>query len=59
MGKPKMGNILKTANPRAKRKEIWDLGPIEHIRKALMMPVSLSLVWGYSVHFAKFPILQF
>ncbi len=23
------------------------------------MPDSLSLVWGHSVHFAKFPILQF
>ncbi len=23
------------------------------------MPSSLSLVWGHSVHFAKFPILQF
>ncbi len=23
------------------------------------MPDSLSLVWGHSVHFAKFPVLQF
>ncbi len=27
-----------------------------HIGKVLLMPDSLSLVWGNSVHFAKFPI---
>ncbi len=30
-----------------------------HVWRLLLMPDSLSLVWGHSVHFAKFPILQF
>ncbi len=30
-----------------------------HICRVLLMPDSLSLVWGHSLHFAKFPILQF
>ena len=34
-------------------------GSIGHIWKVLLMPDSFSLVWGHSVHFAKFPILQF
>ena len=29
------------------------------IGRVLLVPDSLSLVWGHSVHFAKFPILQF
>ncbi len=34
-------------------------GPKVHICRVLLMPDSLSLVWGHSVHFAKFPILRF
>ena len=34
-------------------------GSIVHIWKVLLMPDSFSLVWGHSVHFAKFPFLQF
>ncbi len=30
-----------------------------HLWKVLLMPNSLGLVWGHSVHFAKFPILRF
>ena len=29
-----------------------------HIHRVLLMPDSLSLVWGHSVHFVNFPILQ-
>ncbi len=59
MVKLKMRNISKKANRRAKGKKIWDSGPVVHIWKVLFMPDSLGLVWGHSVHFAKFPILQF
>ena len=58
-GKPKMWNMWKTANRRAKRTKIWDLRYYVHIGRVLLMPDSLSLVWGHSVHFAKFPILRF
>ncbi len=34
-------------------------GTTVHILRVLLMPNSLSLVWGQSVHFVKFPILQF
>ncbi len=34
-------------------------GATMHICRALLMPDSLSLVWGHSVHFAKFPIPRF
>ncbi len=34
-------------------------GSTVHICRVLLMPDSLSLVWGHSVHFAKFPILRF
>ena len=30
-----------------------------HICKVLFMPDCLSLVWNYSAHFVKFPILRF
>ena len=35
------------------------LGTTVHIGTILLMPSSLSLVWGHSVHFAEFPILRF
>ena len=62
MGKPKMWNISKTANCRAKRTKIWDSGSYMYsasMLRVLLMPYSLSLVWGHSVHFAKFPMLRF
>ena len=34
-------------------------GTTVHIYRVLLMPNSLSLVWGHSVHFAKFPMLRF
>ncbi len=34
-------------------------GTTVHIGRVLLMPDSLSLVWGHSVHFAKFPLLRF
>ena len=52
--------ISKRAQPdhKVKRTKIFDLkGPTVHI--LLVMPDSLSFIWGHSVHFAKFPILQF
>ena len=33
--------------------------PTVHVCRVLLMPDSLSLAWGHSVHFAKFPILRF
>ena len=59
VGKPKMSNISKTANRRAKWTKMWDSGTTVQICKVLLMPDSLSLVWADSVHFAKFLILQF
>ena len=46
MKKPKMGNISKTADRRAKRTKIWDLGLYSALCQVLLMPDSLSLVWG-------------
>ena len=34
-------------------------GPMVYICRVLFMLNCLSLVWGHSVHFAKFPILRF
>ena len=59
MGKPKMWNISKTANGRANRRKFGTLCTTVYICWVLLIPDSLSLVWGHSVHFAKFPILQF
>ncbi len=60
MQKTKIWNISKTADRRAKRLKIGDSGYYTvHIWRLLLMPGSLTLVWGHSVHFAKFPILQF
>ncbi len=54
-----MRNISKTADRRAKRTKILTLGTTVHLCGVLLMPDSLSLVWGHSVHFAKFPMLRF
>ena len=58
MGKPKMWSMLNMADRRAKRTKIWEPRYYSRIWWLLLMP-DLSLVWGHSVHFAKFPILQF
>ncbi len=54
MGKPKMCSISKTDDCRVNQTKIWDSG--YYICRLLLMPDSLNLVWGHSVHFAKFPI---
>ena len=51
-----MWTISKAADRRTKRTKIWDSG---YYSEGYLMPDSLSLVWGHSAHFAKFPILQF
>ena len=54
MGKSKMWNFWKTADSRAKRTKLWVWTHYTvHIQRVLLMPDSLSLVWGYSVHFTK------
>ncbi len=58
MGKSKMWNILKTADRRAKRTKFVTQGTL-HIWRLLLVPDFLSLNWGHSVHFAKFPIYNF
>ena len=49
-GKPKMWNISKTADCRAKRMTIWDSG----YYSAHTWGAFDAFVWGHSVHFAKF-----
>ncbi len=56
MGNPKICNILKTADRRAKKTNFGTRGTTVHTSTALLMPHFLSLVWG---HFVQFPILQF
>ncbi len=57
MGKPKMWNIWKTANRRAKRIKISDSGrgvgvggTTVQICRVLLMPDCISLVWGHWGH---------
>ncbi len=51
---PKMRSMLKTDNLRAKRMKVWDVWYcILHIQ-VLFTSDSWHLVWGHSVHFAKF-----
>ncbi len=40
-------------------RKIGTRGTTVHKCRVLLMPDSLSLVWGHSVHFAKLPILLF
>ena len=58
MVKPKMWNVSKTDDRRAKRTKNATQGTTIHTWRLLLMPDSVSLVWGHSVHFAK-PILEF
>ncbi len=48
-----MCNILKTADRRAKRNKIGTQGPTKNIYRVFVMSGATSLVWDYSVHFAK------
>ncbi len=59
MGNPKMCNILKTADRRAKRTKFGTRGTTVHICRVLLMADPLNLAWDHSVHFAIFPILRF
>ena len=52
MGKPKMWNI-------SKDEKFGTRGTTVHIGRVLFMACCLGLVWGHSVHFANFPVLQF
>ena len=54
-----MWTIPKTADRKVKRATICDRGPTVLNCSVLLMPDSLSFVWGHSVHFAKFLILRF
>ena len=55
IGKPKMWNISKTADRIVKRMKIWESGNYSaHMYRGLLMPDSLILAWGYSVHFTNF-----
>ena len=45
-----MWSILERVNRRAKRTKIWDSGYYSYICRVLLMPDSLSLVWGHTVH---------
>ena len=59
---PKMCNILKTTDRRAKWTKLWDSGRgyySAYICRVLLMPDSLSLVCGHLVHFAIFPVYNF
>ncbi len=53
-----MRNISKMADHRAKRTKVWDSGSYSIFCRVLLMPDSLGLVWGHSVHFLKFLILR-
>ncbi len=52
-------NISKKSDRRAQGRKFGTRGTSVRIWMLLLMPDSLSLVWRHSVHFAKFPILQF
>ncbi len=56
---PKMCNILKTAHRRANGRKFRTRGTMVQTCSVLLMPDSLSLVWGHSVHCVKFPMLRF
>ena len=48
----KMCNILKMADRKAKGTKIWDSWYYSAHGRVLLMPDSLSLGWGHSVHFS-------
>ena len=54
-----MWNISKTVFVERNGRKFSTQSTIVHIGRVLLMPDSLSMVWGHLVHFAKFPILRF
>ena len=52
--KPKIWNISKRLSIEQNRRKFATRGTTVHICRVLLIPTSLSLVWGHSVHFAKF-----
>ncbi len=52
--------VIETADRGVKETNICHRGPTVHIYicRLVLMPDSLSLVWGRSMHVAKFPILH-
>ncbi len=54
VGKPKMWNISNIADSRAKRAKFGTRGTIVHIWRLLLMPNSLTLVWGHLVQNFQF-----
>ncbi len=61
MGKPKLWNISKTrwADRRANKQKFGTRGTTVHMWRVLLVFDCLSLVWGHSAHFAKFPVSHF
>ena len=58
--KPKMWNISKMVDRRAKNgRKFGTRGTTVHMCRVLLIPDSLSLVYGHLVHFAKFSIPRF
>ena len=56
---PEMWNILKRLTVQRNRGKVRTRGPTLHTCTVLLMPDSLSFVWGHLVPYAKFPILRF
>ncbi len=57
-GKRKMWISRKRMIVKRIRQKFRTRGPTVHTCRVLLMPDSLSLSWGHSVLFAKFPILR-
>ncbi len=56
MGNLKCGITQKRLIVEQNERKFGTQGTTVHICRVPLMPDSLSLVWGHSVHFAKFPI---
>ncbi len=59
MGKPQMSISRKQLVVERNGQKFGTLGPTVHICRLLLLPDSLSLVWGHSVHFANFRFYDF
>ncbi len=59
MGNLKCGISPKRLIVERNRRKFGTQGTTVHICRVLLMPDSWSLVWGHSVHFAKFPVPRF
>ena len=56
MGNLKCGIFQKRLIIERNGQKFGTWGTTVHICRVLLMPDSLSFVWGHSVHFATFPI---